>query len=1062
MKKLLALVLALVMSMSLVTISNAAFKDADKIDYKEAVDVMNAVGVFIGDEKGNFNAKENLTREQAAKIIAYLELGSKAADALVGSNIFTDVAATRWSAGFVGYCAQAGVVAGVGDSKFDPAGQLTALQFGKMLLVEIGYDAKAAGMTGTDWAINTSKLIATTGLMNGIDGSVNQVITREKAAQMALNALKTPTVEYDTKGSSISVNGAEINFGASTPKYVTSELASARNISSDQLSNQNGYTVELGEKLYKDLKKTPTSDAFGRDASKWSIKSEVIGTYVDKSDLVETYTAKASKGALYTLVGSDVVSSLKSTKEDSGVLTVYQNGKEVKNPAVASYFDKNNSGAAGISGNGVVTEVYMNKDYDVKIIQINTYLVQATDDYSAKKESVSIATIDIGSDLPALPSTISIDDFDVADVKEDDYLLVTYADDAIQSVKAAKMLEGVVSEYTENDYVVIDGTKYSYNNIATTTAETDFSVTYNAKVVLDEYGYILHVDTAVSNSNYLFIRNAVDITGLKKTVKADAYFTDGTSKEIELKKVDDKTSADDMKTAKGWYTYAVSDKGQYILTRADYNYDHATTTTDSGEDNAQIITNDVVKFLGQSTAFADNFNNSKTDRKDLKANADTLFLIRESDGTVSVYTGIANVPTIKTKDVGANDVTVSLITNKAGTYATKVFVDIDKDKVVDILGANAGDWMFLLKSTDNTTYVDGSSYKQYKVLFEGEETTKYIESTIGIAVGELGYNIKENSKGYVTNVTKFENSDTYEVEDFTTNKTITKSGKTLSVGSVDYILTDDTVINLIVGDDCSLLKDKNASYETYLKITGSTLASILYKYEITTGKAFAVIDKKDSDTLKTLYVYVAAGKDIEAASNDASIKSIEVKGNDVAGMSTVKISNNDAKGSDVVFNVVANDSAATVKVYVAATADYDKDKWTNYDTTKTEDVSSWGTFYLKAVVTAEDGKTTKTQIIKVEVATASSGAMISKSSAVKVNTSDVEIDKIYKDIITVADLYSALDFDDNCGEFDTISVVSAFGTKLATDSTVKVIAGMKVIFAADGKTPTEYNVKFSA
>lgn len=104
MKKLLALVLALVMSMSLVTISNAAFKDADKIDYKEAVDVMNAVGVFVGDEKGNFNAKDNLTREQAAKIIAYLELGSKAADALAGGATFTDVASTRWSAGFVGYC----------------------------------------------------------------------------------------------------------------------------------------------------------------------------------------------------------------------------------------------------------------------------------------------------------------------------------------------------------------------------------------------------------------------------------------------------------------------------------------------------------------------------------------------------------------------------------------------------------------------------------------------------------------------------------------------------------------------------------------------------------------------------------------------------------------------------------------------------------------------------------------------------------------------------------------------------------------------------------------------
>ena len=918
MKKLLALVLALVMSMSLVTISNAAFKDADKIDYKEAVDVMNAVGVFIGDEKGNFNAKENLTREQAAKIIAYLELGSKAADALVGGATFTDVASTRWSAGFVGYCAQAGVVAGY-DGKFDPAGQLTALQFGKMLLVEIGYDAKAAGMVGADWAIATSKLIATTGLMNGIDGSVNQVITREKAAQMALNALKTPTVEYDTKGSSISVNGAEINFGASTPKYVTSELASARNISSDQLSNQNGYTVELGEKLYKDLKKTPTSDAFGRDASKWSIKSEVIGTYVDKSDLVETYTAKASKGALYTLVGSDVVSSLKSTKEDSGVLTVYQNGKEVKNPAVASYFDKNNSGAAGISGNGVVTEVYMNKDYDVKIIQINTYLVQATDDYSAKKESVSIATIDIGSDLPALPSAISIDDFDVADVKEDDYLLVTYADDAIQSVKAAKMLEGVVSEYTENDYVVIDGTKYSYNNIATETKKTDFSVTYNAKVVLDEYGYILHVDTAVSNSNYLYVRVAKDVSGLGKTVKADAYFTDGTSKEIELKKVDS-TANNAMNTsfidglASKWFTYAVNDKGQYILTSANYHpaSDESTATTDNGKN---IIANDVVKFLGDAASFT-------TDLKGLKANADTLFLIRDADGDVSVYTGIANVPTVKTIDgVKNGDVKVSLITNKAGTYATKVFVDVTCKDHVKILGANAGDWMFLLKDTGNTTYVDGSSYKQYKVLFEGEETTKYIESTIGIAVGELGYNIKENSKGYVTDVTKFEaDSNTYEVEDLA-NDTITKSGKTLSVGGVDYILTDDTVINLIVGKGCSLLKDKSASYETYLKITGSTLASILYKYEITEGKAFAVIDKKDSDTLKTLYVYVAAGKDI--VEQVASVKGVKIDGKPVETYSTFEkaMANPVEVADQTLYSTIDVDAVGTVTIKTKAGLD---------------------------------------------------------------------------------------------------------------------------------------------
>ena len=284
MKKLLALVLALVMSMSLVTISNAAFKDADKIDYKEAVDVMNAVGVFIGDEKGNFNAKDNLTREQAAKIIAYLELGSKAADALAGGATFTDVASTRWSAGFVGDCAQAGVVNGVGNSKFDPAGQLTALQFGKMLLVELGYDAKAEGMVGTDWAINTSKLMAGTKLMDGISGSVNQVLTREKAAQMCLNALEAPMVTYDTKGSTIVVDGTKINFGASVAKYETSTVAKDQNISKEKLTSGE-YTVELGEKLYKDLKKNSTTDAFERPATEWMLKAKSIGTYADAADL---------------------------------------------------------------------------------------------------------------------------------------------------------------------------------------------------------------------------------------------------------------------------------------------------------------------------------------------------------------------------------------------------------------------------------------------------------------------------------------------------------------------------------------------------------------------------------------------------------------------------------------------------------------------------------------------------------------------------------------------------------------------------------------------------------
>ena len=59
MKKLLAMVLALVMTLSLAVSANAAFKDADKVSdtYEEAVAVLNGMGVFKGYEDGSFQPR---------------------------------------------------------------------------------------------------------------------------------------------------------------------------------------------------------------------------------------------------------------------------------------------------------------------------------------------------------------------------------------------------------------------------------------------------------------------------------------------------------------------------------------------------------------------------------------------------------------------------------------------------------------------------------------------------------------------------------------------------------------------------------------------------------------------------------------------------------------------------------------------------------------------------------------------------------------------------------------------------------------------------------------------
>ena len=116
-------------------------------------------------------------------------LGEEDASKLTtNSTTFKDVAANRWSAGYIGYCVQQGILAGTGNGNFDPEGELTGLAFAKMMLVALGYDAKVANYVGNDWAINVAADAVNAGIApKGI--VLADAMTREQAAQMAFQTL---------------------------------------------------------------------------------------------------------------------------------------------------------------------------------------------------------------------------------------------------------------------------------------------------------------------------------------------------------------------------------------------------------------------------------------------------------------------------------------------------------------------------------------------------------------------------------------------------------------------------------------------------------------------------------------------------------------------------------------------------------------------------------------------------------------------------------------------------------------------------------------------------------
>ena len=798
MKKLLALVLALVMSMSLVTISNAAYSDKADIDLKEAVDVLSAVGVFEGSD-GKFDPKANLTREQAAKLVAYLQLSQKSADALVGGNKFTDVAANRWSAGYVDYCATTGVVAGVGNGQFNPTGSLTALQFGKMLLVCLGYDADSEGLTGADWQINTSKLMTSAKLLKGLDSvKATEVITREQAAQMMLNALKAPTVEYTTKGSSISVNGAEINLGASEPTYVTNTIAKQQTISDATLTNNGGYTIELGEKLYTKLKlSSGAMDDFGRPIHIWTNDTKKIGEYAEDEDA--KYTDSVKRGTIYADLG------LSNSGIPAGNVTYYVDGEKTTftNDIVKGSLDE-------VGGNGALTQVWYDSAKNTATITvINTYFAQIAAAYKASTTKDAYVLL-ASTGNTGLGSTYETDDAYAVD----DYVLYTYSKmtgaTGVKSMKLAEKVTGTLTGYVEGKSVVAGGTTYKINAVAASKATIGSSLTNAMNTTVDVYlgfyGDAVYVDAAAASDAYAAVigSNSASGTGsLLGATKAELLFLDGTRKVVDVKSWGSAQLNDIV-------SYRINSDKEYILTQV--------ASVNATETAGVLVTK------GNTTMDNDKYNVGKTGPS--YANGKTTFLIyNEATNTVESYVGIANVPTINLTDADDN---CAVYVPDGSASAKVVFVAHDGDAVIS---GNSKSVFFIKGDKNGNPAVNHTEefgdYYEYDAIIGGEITKiKMAATTANKITATIASQLTKDSKGvyslvagYYANATtptgrtdasvKYVAADASHQNDAVVNGTITLAGTPISVAdkcevfviSADGKTISATNVNAIQKDD---------------------------------------------------------------------------------------------------------------------------------------------------------------------------------------------------------------------------------------------------------------------
>ncbi len=167
------------------------FKDAEKIEAECADAVLRMFNLgLMPDDSGVINPESAITRAELAQMI-YIALNGGVDDGAVAyadEDIFSDVKADDWYAGYANYCASQDVVPITADY-FNATNPVTTADAARMLLCAMGYSAETCGFVGDNWSNNVLAASEAVGLLDGFNYSTNTYIPRQWLAVIFCNAI---------------------------------------------------------------------------------------------------------------------------------------------------------------------------------------------------------------------------------------------------------------------------------------------------------------------------------------------------------------------------------------------------------------------------------------------------------------------------------------------------------------------------------------------------------------------------------------------------------------------------------------------------------------------------------------------------------------------------------------------------------------------------------------------------------------------------------------------------------------------------------------------------------
>ena len=271
-------------------------------------EVIRATGIMVGDESGDMNLNNTVTRAEYAKMLVSASTYKDKVSGASNSSPFKDVPYTHWAAGYIKTAVEQGWLTGYLDGSYKPDNTVTLEEAATGVLKLLGYTSE--DFSGS-YPYGQLALYESLGLDVNITASQGTAMTRRNMMYLFYNLLNAETkdgqVYAQTLGYTLNEND-EIDYlsmvsdtmegpyvvEGSLPDIVSGE---------DKTVYRNGYASTADAIQKYDV-------VYYNDSTIWAYANAVTGTYQSASPSAASPTSVTVAGVSYEIETSDAALSL--------------------------------------------------------------------------------------------------------------------------------------------------------------------------------------------------------------------------------------------------------------------------------------------------------------------------------------------------------------------------------------------------------------------------------------------------------------------------------------------------------------------------------------------------------------------------------------------------------------------------------------------------------------------------------------------------------------------------------------------------------------------------------